>query len=272
MALVRDMPIIGVVHGAREVPRLIYLRDLMAALVTRDLKLRYKRSLLGAVWSLLNPFAQLVVLYFVFGLILPLNIPHYTSFLFTGLLAWSWFHSALQFATGSIVDNRDLIKRPGFPTAILPAVAVSSHLLHFLIALPILLVCVTLDVNSLTVAVAALPLIVVLQFLFTLSVAYFVATVHVTFRDTQYLVALMLQLWFYVTPIFYDIAALPEQYRRLLNLNPMAVLIEAYRSILIRGEWPDAHSLIVMAFSSAALLCFGYYVSVRASARFAEEL
>src|SRR6266487_6216185 len=144
--------------------RVVYARDLLRELVARDMKLRYKRSVLGIVWSMLNPLLQLLVFYFVFGLLLPLNIPHYPSFLFTGVLVWSWFQSSLLCATGAIVDNRELIKRPGFPIAILPTVTVTSHLIHFLLAIPALLICVLLDVGHITIAVIALPIVIVLQF------------------------------------------------------------------------------------------------------------
>src|SRR5215468_1809870 len=97
-------------------------RDLLRELVVRDMKLRYKRSVLGLGWSLLNPLAQLLVYKFIFEQVLPVNVPNFTSYLFSGVLVWNWFHMSLVLATSSIVDNRDLIKRPGFPIAILPAV------------------------------------------------------------------------------------------------------------------------------------------------------
>jgi len=250
----------------------IHLRDLLRELVARDMKLRYKRSVLGIVWSLLNPLMQLLVFYFVFGLLLPLNIPHYPSFLFTGVLAWNWFQSSLLFATGAIVDNRELIRRPGFPTAILPTVTVTTHLVHFLIALPILLICVMLDVGQITHAIVALPLVIVLQFVLVLSLAYLIATFHVSFRDTQYLLGVLLQLLFFLTPIFYNTAAIPQRFRLLLALNPMVALVDAYRDILIYGRWPSSTSLMGLAAGSAGLLAIGYWVFKRASHRFVEEL
>ena len=252
--------------------RLIHVRDLLRELVARDMKLRYKRSALGIVWSLLNPLMQLLIFYFVFAVLLPLNIPHYVSFLFTGVLAWNWFHSSLLFATSAIVDSRDLVRRPGFPTAILPTVTVTSHLVHFLIALPILLICLILDVGQITGALAALPLVIALQFILTLSLAYLVATSHVRFRDTQYLLSVLLQLLFFVTPIFYDMASIPERYRSLLTLNPMVHLLDAYRAILIHGEWPDLASLGSLAGGSVLLLVIGYRIFTRASHHFVEEL
>src|SRR5438270_4067970 len=130
----------------------VHARDLLRELVARYMKLRYKQSVLGIVWSLLNPLLQLLILYFVFGVLLSLKIPHYASFLFTGVLVWNWFSSSLLFATGAIVDNRELIKRPGFPIAILPTVTVTSHLIHFLIAIPALLICVALNIGHVTPA------------------------------------------------------------------------------------------------------------------------
>src|SRR2546422_3974385 len=102
--------------------RLVYIQDLLFVLVERDMKLRYKRSVLGLAWSLLNPLLQLAVFYFIFTFILPLNIPHFSSYLLTGLLVWNWFASSLLLATGTIVDNRELIRRPGFLSGILPTV------------------------------------------------------------------------------------------------------------------------------------------------------
>jgi homopolymeric O-antigen transport system permease protein len=252
--------------------KVIHSRDLLRELVSRDMKLRYKRSVLGIVWSLLNPLLQLLIFYFVFGILLPLSVPHYVSFLFIGVLAWNWFQTSLVFATCAIVDNRELIRRPGFPIAILPTVTVSSHLVHFLIAIPILLICVVFDVGRITSAIAALPLVIALQFIWILSLAYFVATLHVRFRDTQYLLSVLLQLLFFLTPIFYDMTFIPEPYRSLLSLNPMVHLVNAYRAILINGTWPDSVSLEILAGGSLLLLAIGYLIFVRASYQFVEEV
>lgn len=252
--------------------RLIYIRDLLRELVARDMKLRYKRSTLGFAWSLLNPLAQLLVFYFIFGLVLSLDIPNYPSFLISGLLAWSWFQSSLMLATSAIVDNRELIKLPGFPAAILPVVAVTSHLVHFLLAIPILLLFLTFGGIQLTSAILALPLVIALQFILTLSLAYLVATFHVPFRDTQYLLGVLLQLLFFLTPIFYDASLISERYQTLYHINPMVHLIDAYRAILIRGDLPDLLSFLVLSMLSAGLLVLGFRVFMQASYRFVEEL
>ncbi len=253
--------------------RLIYTRDLLYELVSRDMKLRYKRSVLGFAWSLLNPLSQLLVLQFIFGFVLPVNIPNYFSFLFTGLLPWSWFQSSLFAATSTIVDNRELIKQPGFPVALLPTVTVTSHLVHFLLALPILLLfLIILEGSRLTSAILALPLVIALQFILTLGLAYLVATFHVTFRDTQYLLSVLLQLFFFLTPIFYDASTVPARYQSLYRLNPMVHLVDAYRAILIRGEMPDPFYLLVLGVFVAGFLFFSFMILKWASYHFVEEL
>jgi len=251
---------------------LIHLRDLLRELIVRDINLRYKRSVLGIVWSLLNPLMQLLVLSLIFQVVLPLDIPNYNTFLFTGLLVWTWFQTSLLSATGAIVDNRDLISRPGFPAGILPVVTVATNFIHFLLALPILFAFLLISGIPLSTALLALPFLFVVQFLFTLSLVYFIAPVHVRFRDTQYLLGILLLLGFYLSPIFYEASAIPQQYQLLYRLNPMVTLIEAYRSILMQGTFPGVLNLLVLILVSLALLGIGYGIFKRARAHFAEEL
>ncbi len=250
----------------------VYLYDLLYELVIRDIKLRYKGSVLGVAWSLLNPLAQLVVFSFVFRLVLPLDIPNYTAFLFTGLLAWSWFQSSLVSSATALIDGRQLIKRPGFPSAILPIVNVAANLVHFLLAIPVLFFFLVVTGITPSAKIIYLPMVIVLQFLFSLSLAYFVAVLHVYFRDTQHLIGVFLLLLFYLTPIFYDGAAIPERYQPIYRLNPVLHLLEAYRNILIWGVSPHWRTLFVLGGVSAVLLVVGYRLFVRASYTFVEEL
>jgi lipopolysaccharide transport system permease protein len=252
--------------------RVIYLRDLLRELVVRDMKLRYKRSVLGIVWSLLNPLAQLLVLNLIFSWVLPLDINNYPLFLFIGLVVWTWFQTALFSATSVIVDNPDLIRRPGFPVMILPVVTVTTHLIHFLIALPLLLLFLPFGGVQLTGVWGFLPLVLALQFVLTLSLSYLVATLHVTFRDTQYLLGIALLLGFYVSPIFYETSLIPAHLQWLYRLNPMVSIIEAYRIILIQGMLPDLRPLLTIGLVSAIFLWVGYVVFIKQSYRFVEEI
>ncbi|MCB0190914.1 MAG: ABC transporter permease [Anaerolineae bacterium] len=250
----------------------IYLRDLVREMVSRDMKLRYKRSFLGVAWSLINPLVQLLVLQLIFGIVLNLGIPNYSVFLFTGLLVWTWFQSGLFSAAGVIVDNPDLIKRPNFPIAILPIVTVTTHLIHFLLALPILFIFLIFSGVQLTTVILILPLIILLQFLLTLSLSYFVAAAHVNFRDTQYLLGIILLLGFYLSPIFYSTTVIPEAYHWLYYLNPMVSLIEAYRTILMDGQLPNFLPPIILLVISLVVLILGHTIFTRVSYKFVEEI
>jgi lipopolysaccharide transport system permease protein len=252
--------------------RLGHVRDMVRELIARDMKLRYRGSLLGVAWTLLNPIAELLVLLFIFDHVLPLNIPNYGAFLFTGLLVYGWFQSSLLFATGAIVNNRELIKRPGVPASVLPIVNVASNLVHFVLALPVLLVLVVASGVELTGAVLALPLLIGIQFVLILSLAYPVATAHVWFRDTQYLLRVALQLLFYLTPVFYEVSAIPREYQALYRLNPMVSIVEWYRDVLLRGTVPAPASVLGVVLVSACLLIVGLFGFTRTSQRFADEL
>ncbi len=245
----------------------------MTELVLRDLNLRFKRSFLGIAWSLVTPLFQLLVLRFIFTVVLPLDIPNYTAFLFTGILVWSWFQSSLDQAAGSIVESRELVRLAGFPIAILPAVTVAANLMQFLFALPILAGFLWLGGGvPLTAAPLLLPLLLVVQFILTLSIAYLVAALYVNFRDVRHLLNIGLMLGFYLTPVFYELKQAPDQYSLFYHLNPMAQLIGAYRDILLHGRAPNFVALAGVAAASGVLLALSYKLFARASSTFVDEL
>jgi lipopolysaccharide transport system permease protein len=252
--------------------RLIHLRDLSYELVVRDMKIRYKRSVLGIVWSLLNPLFQMLVFMFLSRRVFSLEIPNYPSFVFTGVLSWNWFQAAVLATASAIIGNRELARRPGFPVAILPVVTVTTNLIHFLLALPVPLLFLLVGGGKLTSTILALPFVIALQFLLILGLGYLAATANVTFRDTQHLLTVFFMLLFYLTPVFYDANAVPVRYHILYRLNPMFHLITAYRAILIGGDLPDFRALLPLAALVGVLLWLGHSVFQRASYRFVEEL
>jgi lipopolysaccharide transport system permease protein len=252
--------------------RFIYARDLLRELVVRDLKLRYKRSYLGAAWTLVNPLLQLLVFYFVFTQIFRVDTPNFLGYLFIGIASWNWFSGALLESTNSILGNRDLIRQPGFPSAMLPNVTVASHLIHFLITLPILALLPVSHEPSAGAALLWLPVVILVQYTLTLSLALLAASLHVRFRDTQYLLGVFLMLGFFLTPIIYELRVVPERYLGFYAFNPMSHVIAAYRAVLMRGESPDLGTLGAVALFSLAQLGVFYALFQRASVRFAEEL
>ncbi|MGL5059730.1 MAG: ABC transporter permease [Microcoleus sp.] len=262
----------------RHSQKLIYNRkiahffDLLRELVDRDMKLLYKRSALGIAWTLINPLLQLAVFSFVFRSVIPINIPKYSSFAFSGLLIWTWSQTALFQATALITSNLTLIRQPNFPTAILPVVTTTTGLVHFLLALPVLIIFLAIDGVQPSAVLLLLPLLILIQFVLTVSLAYPLAALNVTFRDTQHTLGVLLQMLFYLTPIFYDLNSVPKEYQIFYQLNPMVPLIEAYRAVLLKGMQPDWTALLIVSAVVAALLPIGLGIFRRQSDRFVEEL
>ena len=249
-----------------------YRMDLLRALVDRDMKLMYKRSTLGVAWTLISPLLELLVFIFVFQVVIKIDIPQYSSYVFTGLLVWNWFQNSLFQATGVIISSRALIRQPGFPTAILPITVVTTGLIHLVLALPILVIFLLVDGAKLTPLVLLLPLLQLVQFALTVTFAYFLAALNVTFRDTQHTLGVLLQFWFYLTPIFYEIKTIPGEYWYIYGLNPMVHIVTCYRQILIWGTQPDWLALIIISAITLGLLPVGYRLFKRQSLRFVEEI
>jgi lipopolysaccharide transport system permease protein len=249
-----------------------YLRDVLRVLVARDFKMRYKHSFFGVGWSLLVPIAQYLVLYMVFNNIVPLGIPHYTTFLFIGFLPWTWLQSSLLVAALAVVENREMVRQAGFPVSLLPAISVLSQSIHFLLALPILAFFLVSDGYHAAAPLAALPLVMLIELMMVLGLAYIVATLQVKFRDTQYLLGIVLFLMFYLTPVFWAETSIQEPYRSVMQWNPIGVVLNGYRTILIKGQWPDSVPLLAVAAGSLALLVMAYMLFSIKRDRFVEEM
>ncbi len=252
--------------------RIEYLRDLLYELVVRDLKLRYKRSFLGVAWTLLVPLAQLAILRFVFGTILHQRQPHFTTFLFTGLLPWTWFQASLLANAVAMSQNKDLLRVVGFPVGVIPVITVTSQFIHFVLALPILFFFLWLDGCPLSPAIAALPFVLLVQFVVTLSLSYFVAPIQLLFHDTEHLLRIVLMLLFYMSPIFYDVDTVPPKYALAYQINPLVPLLGAYRSIFIHGRFPAIAPLLIVASFFGLLLVVGYRFYLRRHYELMQEL
>jgi lipopolysaccharide transport system permease protein len=250
--------------------RLLYLFHLLVGLVGRNITLMYKRSMLGIAWTLIKPLAQLMVFALVFGMVLPGTVPNFAAFLFIGIVVWEWFHTSIYQSAGSIVYNRALIRQPGFPIAILPLVTTTTGLFHFVLSLPVLLV-IGKGV-PLTPHLLWLPALMGLQYLLIMSLSYLLAALNVTFRDTQHTLEVLLQLFVYLSGVFYVVDQLPDAAKRWLYLNPMVHVINAYRAILLDGQAPNWLPLGIIGLIAAGILPIGYQIFKRQSYRFVEEL
>jgi lipopolysaccharide transport system permease protein len=221
------------------IDRLGHSADTLQTLVGRELNIRYKGSLLGMLWAILSPLGTVAVLYLLFTKILPLGIPHYPTFIYCGLLPWTWFHSAVQSGATALVDNRDLVKQPFFPKIVLPAVVTGTNYLLYLLALPVLALLATIDGVPITVAVLWLPVVWIALGIFTLACAVLVGAAGLLVRDIPHLLGVALMLWFYVTPVFYDVSQLSPGVASWFHLNPLTAVVQAHRAIVLEGRAPD---------------------------------
>jgi len=245
--------------------------ELITHLVGREFRLRHRRSVLGWLWALLLPLARLLVLAFIFTRVIPLSIENYTAHLYVGLLAWIWFSTGVMSATTSVVDRSDLLLRPGLPRGVLPLVSVTGDTVDYLLALPMLLIYLAFVAN-LGWSLLILPVLLLAQYLFILGIGYFLAPLHIFFRDVAKVVEVVLLLGFYATPVFYDPSSIPESYRGLLDYNPMAHVLRAQRTVLIDGAWPGTTTVLGLLVGGAALALIGYLTYHRPSQTFLDEL
>lgn len=265
----------------RHITELVHFRELIKNLVIRDLKVRYRNSVLGVLWSLLNPLLMTLVFTIVFTFMLPNNIRSYPVFFMAGFLPWSFFSAAVAGATGSIVGNANLIKKVYFPREMLPLAEVLSNLVHFLVALLVLFGLILAFRVRLTPALLMLPLLILAEVMFVSGMSLLLATANVFYRDTQHILQVILQAWFFLTPIFYPIDVLPKSKVMLgvtvnvqlwlRRLNPLASLVASYQDVLYWGH-PTGLDFFLRTFATcAAILLVGLLVFYRYSRLFGEE-
>lgn len=249
-----------------------HMLDVISVLVTRDHKGRYKSTGMGMIWAIAGPVLFLLTFYFLFRLVLDLQIPRYASYVFIGIVAWTWLQTSLMEAVSTISANPGLVSQPRFPTAALPIVPVTSNLLNFLLCFPLLIIVVFIDGGTPGLSLLALPLLMLCQFVFALSLAYFVSALNVTFRDMQYILPIVLQIGYFTTPIFYNLKNVPPDVHRIMELNPMLHFLENYRAVLMDGQAPDWTALAMIFALSLALLAVTFRFFRHASHRFLEEI
>jgi lipopolysaccharide transport system permease protein len=268
---------------------LITYKDLLKQLVLRDLKVRYKNSVLGFFWSLLNPLVRVATITIVIKYVMRLDIPNYSAYLLAAYLPWVFFQTALLDSSQVIIHHRDLLRKVYFPREVLPLSAVASNLVHFLLALLvffaylIIYIHLILDGSGLLITTLLLPVLIGMQCLLIVGLTYIVSCLNVFYEDTKYILSVLLDVFFYLTPIMYPAELvysrianlhLPEIYRTLLYklylLNPMNVIADAYRKSLLpptqfnlRGipieSLPLDYGMLAVAAAVCAIVAVGGY-------------
>jgi len=257
-------------------------RVLIRSLVSRELKARYRGSMLGFFWSFFNPLLLLTVYTIVFNYILPnrsLETQPYALFLFCGLLPWTWFASSMLEASNVIISGGNLIKKIIFPAEVLPFVSVLANLVHFLLGTPILIIFMIIYQVPFTAYAILFPLIVLIQLILTLGFSLLVSSLSVHFRDLRDIIANLLTLWFFSTPVIYpftfhsdDPQRLSRIFHKVLYLNPLSYIMDGYHQAIFYGRMPDWWHLLIVFAASIITFIFGYFVFDRLRDTFAEEV
>lgn len=248
-------------------------REAIRNFVVRDLKVRYSNSVLGIVWSLLNPLLMALVFTIVFTYFMPMQIDRFPIYLLAGLLPWNLFAGSITSGTQAITSNSHLIGRVHFPREILPIAITLSNATHFLFALVPLFVIIAYYRAPLGLTLVWLPVILAVQILLTLGCSLFLSAVNVYFRDMQQIVEVGIQALFFLTPIVYSLNISNASLRQaVLIINPLAALIANYRNILYTATSPDWTILAITAGEALLIFLIGLLVFKRLSPTFVEEI
>jgi lipopolysaccharide transport system permease protein len=258
-------------------------RELIRNLVVSELKSRYKNSVFGFFWSLLNPLGMMLVFTLVFGVLTPnVKIEKYPLFLLCGLLPWNYFATSVTGSLYSVVGNSNLVKKVYFPRAVLPIATVLSQLVNFLLAFIVLFAALVIFQSNFNSWLPLLLVVMLIQTVFTIGIALVLSTLNVFYRDTAMIMDVVMLAWFFLTPVFYSTAILPQSItvagitfdpqRLLYILNPMASLINMYRDLLYWGYRTDLDFFVRTAVTAILVFAFGFWFFHRYADRFGEEL
>ena len=235
-------------------------RELLSELTWREIKQRYKQSILGYAWVIVNPLTQMIVMAFVFSKLLRfenLGVP-YPVFLYVGLLPWTLFSNSLSSSAGVLVANSGLLKKIYFPREVFVLSTIFAKIIDFFLASSVLLLFLFFYKIPITPHILWFFPILFIQFVFIYGLGLIMAAFNLFYRDIQYLLGLVLMVWMYLSPVIYPTEMFPERYRWIFQINPMAVFINAYRQVLLGGAAPNFVSLGIALTLSVGITVVGY--------------
>jgi ABC-2 type transport system permease protein len=235
-------------------------RELIWALALKELKIRYKRSVLGFMWALLNPALLMLVLTLVFSTIMRFPIPDYAIFLLSVLLPWTFFSQSLSYAVESIVSNGDLIKKVSLPKLVFPVAALVSNLINLFLSLIPLALLVLAMRHPFYITWLYLPVPLLALTIFTLGMTFLFAAANVYYRDVAHILQIVLSAWFYLTPIIYSLDFIPEKHRWIFKLNPLIYVINGFRLSVYYGMVPRLQSIAASFVCAFVMLFIGFYL------------
>lgn len=247
-------------------------RELLKTNVQKEIRGKYKGSFLGVLWSFLNPLLMVLVYALVFPYIMRTNVDNYLIFLIVAIIPWNFFTTCITTGCNCVWINGGIIKKVYFPREILPVSVILAGLINFFISCVIILLFLLFGGIGFSFQLLWLPLIAIMQSIFSLGLLFILSAINVYVRDVEYLVSFLLNLLFYATPILYTADMFPKSIRWVLYLNPMTHFIDAYRSIFYYQTMPNLSSFLYIFVLSFLLLVFGYFVFRKLEKGFAEEV
>lgn len=247
-------------------------RELLKTNVKKEIRGKYKGSVLGVLWSFLNPLLMVAVYAIVFPYLMRTTQENYLIFLITGIIPWIFFTTVVTSGCNCVWINGGIIKKVYFPREILPISVVLSALVNFLISCIIILIFVIFGGIGVSAQILWLPVIAIIQSALSLGLLFILSAINVYIKDIEYIVQFIMNLLFYATPIVYDVTMIPERFRWILYLNPMAHFLDAYRAIFYSKTMPDLKSLGIIGIISFLVLIIGYRIFKKLEKGFAEEV
>jgi lipopolysaccharide transport system permease protein len=248
-------------------------RELLKNLVIKDLKLKYRGSIFGFLWSMANPLLMIVVYTVAFTYILRIHTEGFVFYLMLGVLAWTFFANSATMSAGAIVDNAGLLKSVFFPRAILPIATVLFNLAQYVLTmavfLPLMIVWYGVPLSA---PMILFPVFLALQTLFTIGIALMLATATVFFRDVRHLLEVALAALFWMTPIVYELAQAPERLRLVILMSPMAPFVVAYQTLFYYREWPEPTVWLVAGTYAVGAFMIGASLVLAFEDRFSEQI
>jgi lipopolysaccharide transport system permease protein len=253
---------------------LIGARELLLTWTMRDFKVRYSQSILGAAWAILQPLSLMVVYSVIFSVFIrvPTDGIPYPVFAYTALLPWTFFANSLNLAIPSLVSNMNLVSKIYFPREILPLSTILVGFVDFLIASSVFVLMLLFYRVAVGSVILLVPLVLLIQVILTLGISLLASAINVFYRDVRFVIPLALQIWMYLSPIIYPVNLVPERFRLLYFLNPMAVLIDTYRRTILFNQMPDWPYLGLAALVSVSLTVVAYRYFKRAEREFADVI
>lgn len=248
-------------------------KEMIFSMVRRELRGRYKGSVLGFLWTLINPLFQLIIYTIVFSYIMRAGKDDYYLFLFVALVPWIFFSSSIQVGAGCIWSQKGMINKIFFPREVLPISTVISQLVNMLLSLVVVFAVLIAARKPLSMkALLVLPIIIFVETILALGIVFLVSAISVFFQDLMQILGILMMLWQFLTPVMYEVQDIPEHMRIYFSLNPMTPIIEAYRDVLYYGKVPQLSNMMNGLVLGVALLLIGWIVFGCLEKRFSEVL